>query len=161
MNSKSERVLKGALAGALGGLAASFAMNQFQGLWTKLAGKTSNGSDATVKTAQAISPTVFQRELSEDQKKWAGPAVHYGFGTLVGAAYGALAEAVPKAGVGRGTGYGSAVWLAADELVLPRLGLTGPAREQPVSTHVQAWLAHVVYGVTTDMARRVMLGMPG
>jgi putative membrane protein len=51
--------------------------------------------DSTVKTASAISEGVFRHALTEDEKKVAGPAVHYAFGAGVGGVYGALAEMAP------------------------------------------------------------------
>jgi hypothetical protein len=109
----NRKFAKGAVAGAIGGLAASYAMNQFQALW-KAVEKTASGEeqpssgsdDVTVKTAEAISQSVCDHQLNDAEKKWAGPAVHFGFGTLPGVAYGLLAETLPVTGSGRGTAYG-------------------------------------------------------
>jgi len=153
-------ISKSVLAGAVGGLAAAYVMNQFQTLWTKAAGSgqpESKGDDSTVNTAKAISRHVFSHELSDAQKKCAGPAVHYSFGTLVGAAYGVLVETVPEASAGAGTAYGSAVWLAADEIGLPALGLAQPPSKSPAASHVKALASHLVYGVTTDLTRKLIL----
>jgi putative membrane protein len=143
-------------------------MNLFQALWTKAGKEFSNedggqqqsdggGEDATVRTARAISQQIFDHKLTEAQTKWAGPAVHYGFGALVGAAYGILAETVPTLTAGYGTAYGSAVWLAADEIGVPAFGLSQPPSETPVTSHLQALASHLVYGVTTDLTRRALL----
>ncbi len=51
--------------------------------------------DATVNTAKAISKHLLNYELTDDEKKWAGPAVHYALGTTLGAVYGGLAKAFP------------------------------------------------------------------
>ena len=90
--------------GAIGGLAASYAMSQFHSLWNAAAKKRSgeSGEDATVKTASAISENVFQHELTKPEKQWAGPVVHYAFGAVCGALYGALAEAAPFSRAGFG-----------------------------------------------------------
>jgi uncharacterized membrane protein YagU involved in acid resistance len=68
-----------------------------------------------------------------------------------------LAETVPPASAGYGAVYGSAVWLGADEIAVPALGLSGPPTQTQVIGHVQALAAHVVYGVTTDLTRRALL----
>ena len=123
-------------------------MNQFQSLWTKAAKELSDeqgqnqqsgggGEDATVKTAKVISQNLFHHELAEPEKKWAGSAVHYSFGTLVGAAYGILAEAAPVFRAGYGIAYGTAVWLAADEIGVPAAGLADPPSETPASVNTQ------------------------
>jgi len=152
-----------ALAGALGGLAASWVMNEFQSLWATVSKevfnhkeKKSSGDDATVKTAKAISQHLLAHRLTEAEKKWTGPAVHYAFGALVGAAYGVLTEVAPVAQRGYGTAYGAAVWLAADEIAVPAFGLGKPPSKNPPSAHIQGLASHLVYGITTDLTRRAI-----
>src|SRR5262247_2360887 len=69
---------KGAVAGAAGGLVASWVMNQFQAGLSKAAQKmsddadsesSSDGEDATVKTASAISANVAGHPLTSEEKK--------------------------------------------------------------------------------------------
>jgi hypothetical protein len=75
-------VFKGALAGAVGGLAASWTMNEFQKVWAAAekqitGGKQGQGSengsedaeDATMKTADRISEAMQGRHLTKDEKK--------------------------------------------------------------------------------------------
>jgi len=164
MRRRTKRISKNLIAGAAGGLAASFVMNQFQTLWTtaekKLSKSNGNqqggGEDATVKTAEAISKNTRDRGLTRSEKKWAGPAVHYAFGSLVGAVYGVLAETVPPVAVARGIAYGSAVWLAADVIGVPAFGLGKPATRTSPGEHVKALASHVVYGLATDLTRRTL-----
>lgn len=143
-------------------------MNQFQSLWTTVAKDLSKqqgdqqqpgggGEDATVRMARSISQHVFGQELTEARKKWAGPAVHYAFGALVGAVYGVLAETVPTSSAGYGTAYGSALWLTADEIGVPAFGLSQPPSEIPVTSHFKAFASHLVYGFATDLTRRALL----
>ena len=154
------------LAGVLGGLAASFVMSQFQTAWTKVEEKleprsaangSGGGDDATVKTANGISMKVLDRQLTGDEKKWAGPAVHYAFGGIVGGIYGAAAANIPIASAGCGTAYASAVWLLADEVAVPAAGLSGPPSKTSPAMHLKAWASHLVYGLVTDLTRRAVL----
>jgi len=150
------------IAGAVGGLAASCVMNQFQALWNKSVKRKPvkahpEGEDAAVKTANAIARPFTHRDLTREQAKWAGPAVHYAVGTLVGAAYGALVERVPRVKAASGAVYGTAVWLAADELAVPAFGLAPPLFKTPPSAHVKAFATYLVYGITTDLTRRLFL----
>jgi len=158
-------VLKGIAAGIAGGLLASFVMNQFQALLKKATekeeekkpsakAKQQEGDDATVKAASAISEGVFHHPLSADEKKVAGPAVHYAMGATMGALYGALAELDSRAALGAGIPFGAAVWLGADEVAVPALGLGKPPTQTPASTHASALASHAVYGLTTDLVRR-------
>ena len=57
--------------------------------------------------------------------------MHYGFGTLTGAAYGVLAELVPGGHPGAGAPFGTALWLGADEIAVPAFGLSGSALGEP------------------------------
>src|SRR6185312_7905251 len=108
MRKRTRKRVWSTVAGAAGGVAAAFAMNQFQAAWASVEKKVSpssenkGGEDATVRTAAGISKTVFHHRLTAREKKWAGPAVHYAFGGLVGAVYGALAGSTRMAAAGGG-----------------------------------------------------------
>ncbi|MBW8873768.1 MAG: DUF1440 domain-containing protein [Acidobacteria bacterium] len=180
MQNHDGELWKGAVAGLAAGLAATYVMTQFQNLSGKLAkaleedepqnpqhaadrGKEEGGQrdgqqeeDATVKTAEAISHGLFHHELTREEKKVAGPAVHYGFGTLTGGAYGALAEVAPAVTRGAGLPFGSAVWLGADEIAVPAFRLSGPPLSHPPAVHARALAAHLVYGLALETARRLV-----
>lgn len=150
--------LAGAVAGLLGGLAGAWAMNVLSGIVSKIrGGASSGGDDATVKAASAIVRTVAHRGLTARQKEIAGPAVHYAMGGGSGALYGVLAELLPSAWLARGLSLGAALWLTADEIAVPAFRLSGPPTRYPASVHAQALASHLVYGLTTDLVRRVVL----
>lgn len=175
MHDSQTNVLKGAAAGLAAGLAATWVMTQFQHLSGKLvdrperedpqhsakrgkpesAQQKEQGDDATVKAADKLSRGLFRHPLSQDEKKVAGPALHYGFGALTGLAYGALAELAPAVTRGAGAPFGTAVWLGADEVAVPAFGLSGPPWEHPASVHARALAAHLVYGLTTEGLRKL------
>ncbi len=165
---KKPNLARSIVAGALGGLAASFVMNLSQKgvtlaerAWNGPAPEPDDvlphGDDATVKTAQAISSRLLHRNLTEPEKKWAGPLVHYAFGTALGAAYGALATTAPVAKSGAGTAFGAAVWVAADEIAVPALGLSGPPDPNRTASRAKALGQHLIYGLTTHFARKALL----
>lgn len=108
---------------------------------------------ATEKAAERISRRVFHHELDEDARKTAGNAVHFGFGAMNGVVYGGVAEYIPAATVGAGAGFGAALWLTADEIGVPAAGLSEKPTEIPVSTHVNALAAHLVFGTVTELVR--------
>jgi hypothetical protein len=151
-------IWKGVVAGLAGGLAASWAMNQFQSQLSKLSPEPARheGDDATVKAASAIAERLGDHPLSEHEKGVAGPAVHYAFGSTMGAVYGALTEALPMSAKGWGLPFGALVWLGADEIGVPSLGLSGAPTETPASTHASALASHLVYGATADAVRRAV-----
>ena len=175
---------KGLAAGAAGGLAASVAMNQFQALWSKLAGRRerSHGAqsmqqgspqhgvgrelqrrgrdegrdDAPMRLANAISVGLLDHELTRGEKEATGTVIHYAFGVMTGGLYGAGAELLPGITAGAGVPFGAFVWLSADEGVVPGLGLSKSPTEYPLSIHAYALASHLVYGLTTELVRRAV-----
>jgi uncharacterized membrane protein YeaQ/YmgE (transglycosylase-associated protein family) len=170
---------KGLMAGLIGGLVASWVMNQFQAAASKIGGKIAQnesgrkpqsargsqsaeerqqsqgggGDSATVKTAAAIAGE-FGAELPPERKEMAGSLVHYAYGTCVGGVYGLLAERYTPPRSGFGTLFGTALWLGSDEIAIPALRLGKLPQEYPLKTHAMALAAHIVYGVTTEVVRR-------
>jgi putative membrane protein len=177
-------VLKGLVAGIVGGLVASWTMNQFQAALGKLLadeerphgaqslqqgspehglgrelqerGRDEPDDNAAVRTANAIAELGFDEHLTKDEKELGGAIAHYAMGVTSGAIYGALAEFVPLATIGAGLPFGAAVWLSADEWIVPQLGLSRAPTEYPLSTHVYALTSHLVYGLTTELVRRTV-----
>ena len=74
---------------------------------------------------------------------------------MVGGLYGGIAEVLPGVAAGLGLPFGFALWLLGDEVAVPALGLAKPPLEYPPEVHADALAAHFMYGVTTDLLRRV------
>jgi len=167
---------KGIVAGLVGGLFASWVMNQFQAGVKRIASSAQNedkggwaasqsggegyaqeaGEEeeaATVQTAAAISEGVFQHELEPEEKQSAGQIVHYAYGAAIGGLYGWAAERSSIVRTGFGTLFGAALWFAGDEIGVPMFGLAKEPQEYPISTHASALGAHLVYGATTEFVR--------
>ena len=154
---RNHNVWKGIAAGAIGGLVASWVMNQYQVLWSKASGRNgSEESSVTSEVAETVSERLLHEPLDESQKKAASPYVHYAFGTGIGAFYGGLAEAAPAATRGAGMPFGAAVWLEADELALPALGYAKSPTKMGLSTHAYALTSHLVYGLAAEGVRRLV-----
>ncbi len=177
-------VLKGLAAGIVGGLVASAVMNQFQALWSRLTvgearshgaqsmqqgapeqgigrelqerGKDEERDDAAERFANAISVSVQDQELTEHEKDIAGTVFHYAMGVTSGALYGAVAEIIPAVKLGAGVPFGAAVWLIADEGIVPAVGLSKAPTEYPLSVHAYALSSHFVFGLTTELVRRAV-----
>ena len=171
-------VVRGVIAGALGGLAGTLAMNHAQRQWTlavdgqppaSAAGKhdardwqeRSEGQNSNELAAQAVADATIERALTRREMSLAAPLVHFGFGALAGALYGAYAatHARPRSGLE----FGMAVWLAADEIAMPLAGLSKATFKRPFEMHLQAFVAHLVYGAVTERVRRMVAdaGTPG
>jgi putative membrane protein len=160
-------IWKGVVAGLAGGLAGAWAMNQFQKGYSKaseaLSTRLGNGHsrkhapdepDATMVTADRLARSFLGRRLSRDEKKKAGPIVHYTFASAVGSAYGAAAEYAPAVKRMSGVPFGVAVFVGVDEIALPALKLSRGPREYPLSAHLYGLSSHLVYGLTIELVRR-------
>ena len=153
---KNEHVawpLWGVLAGALGGMAASLAMNGFQKLWSKLVPMPSGGEPSTVKVARKVSGAA-NTALAKDKTAAAGQLVHYAFGTALGGAYGLIVEYRPNFAKGSGALFGLGSALLFDEAAVPvaKLG-KAPTKTKPI-THAYSAASHLVFGLVTETIRR-------
>ncbi|MDQ2776728.1 MAG: DUF1440 domain-containing protein [Acidobacteriota bacterium] len=145
------------LAGALGGFAGSFAMSQLHALLQRSdASSRQSKEDSTVKAATAISQCIFRHELTDQQKKIAAPAVHYGFGTSVGAIYGTLVEFGQVTRAGWGLPFGAVVWLGTHAIAVPALGLSEPITKSEPGPEAAEFGAHLLYGVTVESVRSLL-----
>lgn len=164
--------LKGAVAGAIGGLAGTLAMNYAQRLWTlaadgappdSAAGKhdarewqeRDERQNSNEIAAQKVADATVDRRLTERELSVVAPIIHFSFGALVGALHGASAEkraGAPASGVGLGAG----LWLTADEMAMPLLGLSRSTLRRPLEMHLQSFAAHLVYGVVAEHVRRAI-----
>jgi len=164
-NQRNSSPWKGLVAGVIGGLVASWAMDRFQYWWlsfgerdelrlqqTPIAENHQN-EPATVKTASLISEGVFGHSLTDREKEIAGALVHYSVGTSAGAVYGLAAECEPRVTKLAGIPFGAAFWLVVDEGALPVLGLAKGPNAYPISTHAYALASHLVFGLTAEVVR--------
>ncbi len=150
-------LLVDALVGAASGLAASWVMERAQsrimragGEETKRREKEAQGDlePATVRAAERAAGAVGA-SLPEERKGTASEAVHYGTGAAFGALFGVLAPRLAAPAILAGLAYGVAVWLVADETLVPTLGLSKKPWKYPASTHAKALASHLVYGAAT------------
>lgn len=180
-NANNHNLMRGLVAGAGAGLAASWVMNLFMaGPGTKLHESLETSAerrqeqerqrrqkesgeprvDATMKAADAIAATATGgQHLSLEGKQKGGPIVHYAFGALAGALYGGLSEVAPVARSGFGTAFGGVLFAGADLVAVPAFRLSPPITESSPRSLANPFAAHLVYGVTTELVRRVIRTM--
>jgi putative membrane protein len=162
---------KGFAAGLIGGLAGTWAMSQAQRLWTRAiddkvpesAGGKHDARDwqerdenrnANELAAQSFATAMTNRRLTRAELRIAAPILHYSFGGVVGALYGAYTEwAGRRRRAHSGVELGTGLWITADEIAMPVLGLSRPTTRRPLEMHLQACAAHIVYGLTTELIR--------
>jgi uncharacterized membrane protein YagU involved in acid resistance len=181
MRKNRPSILRGVVTGLAAGIAATLIMDQFQ----KLSAASQTAVEKQIKLAKGESPEQIEHEqeqareqaaqqegsteivarkvaevtgntLDKQQKKTAGQAVHYTFGTLMGLLYGVSAELLPEVTTGAGTAFGTLLFLAADEVAVPAFQLSPAPAETSTTDHLQHWAAHVVYGGSLELMRSLI-----
>ncbi len=170
-------LLKNAALGAVGGLAGTYAMQMYwQGAsavagedprqWTNegpphtldemdVAGQHHKEDESSTAAAgREAYEAATGEEPSDDTKSELSYAVHWGYGTAMGALYGVLSGGRDGAGVANGLVFGTALWLLGDELAVPLLGLSQGATAYPPAQHANRLGAHLAYGLALAAVTR-------
>ena len=111
------------------------------------------GRNANEMAAQAVATAARGRPLTYRELTVAAPLAHYAFGAATGAIYGAVTRADADAAFTRGATFGAAVWLLADEIAMPLLGLSRPTTERSFERHLQSLTTHLVFGTVAEAVR--------
>jgi putative membrane protein len=162
-------VYAGLAAGLAGGLIGTLAMNGSQASMRKLAdsvagpqdpGERSEENEPKDRAGKNATERAYARIKSPEsrrEEKMGGRAVHFAFGGVAGAAYGAAIAADARLAAGAGLPLGIGMWLFANEIGLAAAGLTKPPQRYSTATHLFALTSHVVYGVVTNAVIRVLM----
>jgi hypothetical protein len=118
--------------------------------------RTRKDEPSTETVARLAYESVADTDPSKVTREKLGQAVHWLYGIGVGAVYGALRSRFPSSPVIAGLGYGTALWILGDEIAVPVLGLAKGPTAHPPAVHAQSLGAHLVYGLTTAAATRVL-----
>jgi hypothetical protein len=98
---------------------------------------------------------LFAIELPPQRARLVNNVTHWAFGILNGAAYGLVAGSLPTSRVSYGLPFGAAVW-ANGYVVLPVAKLYEPIWKYDVKTLANDLSAHLVYGLATATAWRLL-----
>lgn len=103
-----------------------------------------------------LAEQVAGHNLPDEQRQLAMQGIHWIFGALAGAVYGALVEVEPSLGAWRGAAFGITLNRLTHESILPRMGLAASPQNQPTQERISEWVTHAAYGVATDTVRRAV-----
>ncbi len=145
----THHLVKGAIAGLVGGLVATAAKTAAEKLYPP---RTHGEADPTHVAAEKLGAGT----LPTTEKKVASESIHWAFGALTGAAYGVMAELYPAVTAKNGVTFGMALMAFAHEGALPSLGLSAPPSEQEPREQRSEMVTHVVYGVVTETVRAIV-----
>ena len=138
------------LAGAVAGGAAVWLISKMDWSLNHTGGKR-QAHAAADRAATAAGVT-----MTDEQQKVAGHTVHYGVGIGIGALYGLVRGMAPSVTTGRGALFGVATFILGDEIGAPAMGLAKGPLEYTARDHAKSALAHIVFGVFTDLGTRLL-----
>jgi putative membrane protein len=150
----AKSLAKGLLAGLIGGLVATAAKSFAERIFPP---RTHGEPEPPAVLAEKMAG----HSLAGGEKVTAEEAIHWGFGAMTGAAYGALAEYYPAATVKDGAGFGMALDSLTHGTALPAIELSAEPAEQTFREKTSEMASHVVFGMVTETVRRFVRKMLG
>ncbi len=147
--SPTRNLVKGAIAGMIGGLIATAAKSAAERIYPP---RTHGEANPLAVTAEKLG----EPRLETPRKHAVEETIHWGVGALTGAAYGVMAEFYPEVTARNGVSFGLAVMAITHEGALPALGLSAPPEQQQPRERRSEMATHVVYGVVTETVRRIL-----
>ena len=163
--SPDDTLLVDLLTGAVAGVVGVWALDRVD--WTlyereseaakrKLRQARPNGMDPAHNIAATIAGALGRKLPSQPNP--AGIGVHYGLGLSAAMGYAALRRRVPHLGLGGGALFGAALWLVQDEGLNTLTGASGRPQDYAPSTHLRGLVAHMAFGLVTDLVLRLRPG---
>ncbi len=159
-------VVRGLVAGAVG----TAAMDAFLFARYRRGGGTSSAEEwetsagldswenapAPAHVGKRLVEGLFRIELPPTRARLVNNAMHWAYGIANGAVYGIVAESLPSGPrVRYGLPFGAAVW-SGDYVILPAAKLYEPIWKYDVKTLANDLGAHLVYGLGTATALRLL-----
>lgn len=145
-------LMKGFLAGAIGGLAATAAKSFAE----KIYPPRTHGEP---EPPEVMAEKMAGHPLDEDTKEVAAESIHWVFGAAAGGFYGVLAEIYPKVTAKNGATFGLTLMSLTHEGALPALGLSEQPEDQSFREHSSEAATHIIYGVVTEKVRGWVRGL--
>lgn len=142
-----KNLAKGLLAGLIAGVVATAAKTLAEKAYPP---RTHGEAEPTEQAAEKIAG----HGLSSTELEIASETIHWGFGAVVGAAYGGLAEYYPAATAREGANFGMTLMALTHEGALPALGLSAEPTNQTTREKSSEMATHIVYGLVAETVRR-------
>lgn len=143
---------RGMLAGFIGGIIATAAKTMAERVYPPR-------THGEPEPPDVLAEKIACHHLPDDQRQIASEAIHWGFGAVVGAAYGALAEFYPAATGKDGVNFGMTLMALTHEGALPAMGLSAEPMDQTTREKSSEMTTHIIFGVVTETVRRAVRKM--
>jgi putative membrane protein len=145
---RKRSLIKGFIAGAVGGLVGAAAKAAGEAVYPPR-------TQGQIPPPAVLVNRMVDQPLTEKQEEVSVQAIHWGFGALAGGVYGALAEYQPAVTGRLGANFGLTLCGITHASALPMMGLTESPENQPAREHASEFVTHAIYGVTTELVRRM------
>lgn len=124
--------------------------------WESSAGVTSwDKAPAPAQVGKRLVEGLFGIELLPTRARLVNNVMHWAYGIFNGAQYGIVAESLPTPRIRYGLAFGATVW-ASDYVILPAAKLYQPIWKYNRGTLANDLSAHLVYGLATATALRLL-----
>jgi uncharacterized protein DUF1440 len=157
MRDRERNIAADLITGAIAGAVATWVMGKatdilYQGEDKAVREREENAREG--ETAYAVAAekaaNLAGASLSQDERDRYGSQIHWALGIGAGVLYALMRESMPRTGLARGLGFGTAFWLLVDEGANYLLGLTPGPAVFPWQTHARGLVGHLVYGTVAD-----------
>lgn len=155
-------LVRGLTRGALAGVVATWVMGQVTSYMYQYESEEARHAEEEARegkmafgVAAEKAAELVGQELTDEQRKAQGRAIHWALGIGAGAVYGAGRDAGEGTKMGRGLAFGTSFYLMMDEVGNPALGLTPGPMAFPWQAHARGLVAHLAFGATAE----VLLGL--
>lgn len=153
-----------ALMGTAAGAVATWAMTQVDWfMWRRLGARTRArtiavrpGGEPPAQVLVGSVEKLVGLRLTPEQHHATGEAVHYMIGIAPAAGYALVRDKLPGRGTARGLLYGLGMFLVQDEALNTVTGLGAKPQDYPWQAHARGLVAHLVYGVVTELTLNAM-----
>ena len=149
----SRSLAKGLIAGFLGGLAGAAAKAVAEKVYPPRKTVRTHGQPYA---SPRLTEGAGGQALTHTQQAIADDSIHWTFGPLMGAAYGALAEFAPIITDRHGVTFGVALCSLTKDGTLPGLGASSLNADNPMQEKSSEMVSHTAYGVVTETVRRTL-----
>ncbi|MFD2517175.1 DUF1440 domain-containing protein [Salinimicrobium flavum] len=141
---------RGILAGFIGGLAGSALKSTVERF---LQVRKIDEKSAQIKMVDQLSMKLTGTPIKIENEGIAEQLVNIPLGATVGAAYGYGKRDSDEINILDGFILGGTTWASTHETSLPLMGLEKSPEKIPLKTQAHELLAHVIFGVTTEIVR--------
>ena len=138
------------VAGAIGGLAGGAVKGLVE--YFLPVRKVENRS-AQLKIIDNLSTKITGTPISVQNEELAEQLVNFPVGASVGAAYGYGKKNKDELNIAEGIIMGTSTWISTHQTSLPFMGLKEKPTDVPVKLQVNEFIAHVLFGITTELVR--------